>query len=73
LVPKAGVIERYKRLKYRNDLMNKPNINYETMVKNALEKYPNLTPTEALLIFAYTDEFLYRPLNKALRNNTLTL
>gem|GEM_PF-5924818 len=37
------------------------------MIKKANEKYPNLTETEALLIFASTDNFLFENLNSKLR------
>jgi hypothetical protein len=38
------------------------------MVEKAIDKYPNLTETEALLIFASTDKFLFENVNTKLRS-----
>ncbi|MDD3145054.1 MAG: hypothetical protein PHV23_02985 [Candidatus Gracilibacteria bacterium] len=69
LLPEGfNIIERYKKLQYRDQLMpGKEVINYQDMIKKAIKKYPHLTKTEALLIFASTDKFLFENLNFKLR------
>jgi len=68
------VIWRYQQLQYRDkfpdenwNLTNKV-IDYQSMIDEAILKYPDLTKTEALLIFASTDYFLYKKFNSMLRS-----
>jgi len=70
LLPKNfSIIERYKELQYRDKLFkNKEVINYQLMIEKAIKKYPDLTETEALLIFSSTDKFLFENLNSKLRD-----
>jgi len=69
LLPKNfSIIERYKELQYRDKIFkNKEVINYQLIIEKAIEKYPDLTKTEALLIFASTDKFLFGNMNWLLR------
>lgn len=63
------IVDRYKKLQYRDEIFNnKEVINYQSMVEKAIDKYPNLTETEALLIFASTDKFLFENVNTKLRS-----
>lgn len=54
------LLERYKAL-------NKKWVDYDLMIDDVLEKIPNLTIDEALLIFTYTDNILYRKINRFMR------
>jgi hypothetical protein len=47
--------------------LNKKWVDYNTMVDEAIKKIPHLTREEALLIFSYTDEIIYRRFNALLR------
>ncbi len=63
------IVDRYKKLQYRDEVFtNKKIINYQSMVEEAINKYPDLTETEALLIFASTDKFLFENVNTKLRS-----
>lgn len=63
-----NLIDRYKKLQYRDEMFNGTEvINYQSMINESISKYPNLTLTEALLIFASTDKFLFQSLNSKLR------
>lgn len=42
-------------------------IDYESMINNVIKDIPELTRDEALLIFSYTDEILYRNMNSYMR------
>lgn len=70
LSPNFDIIERYKNLKYWDTLLkNKVPIDYEWMIESALSKHPKLTRSEAFLVFAYTDNFLFDNLNTRLRKS----
>lgn len=74
LPTKFDIIERYKKLKYWDNFLNsKMPIDYENMIEKSLSKYPNLTKSEAFLVFAYTDNFLYKQLNNKLRDSSYVL
>ncbi len=47
--------------------LHKKWVDYNTMVDEAIKKIPHLTREEALLIFSYTDEIIYRRFNALLR------
>jgi len=51
----------------RFDALQKKWIDYNTMVDDVMKQIPDLTRDEALLIFTYTDEILYRNLNWYMR------
>lgn len=51
----------------RFDALQKKWIDYNTMVDDVIKQIPDLTRDEALLIFTYTDEILYRNLNWYMR------
>ncbi len=70
LSPNFDIIERYKKLKYWDTLLkNKVPIDYEWMIESALTKHPKLTRSEAFLVFAYTDNFLFDNINTRLRKS----
>jgi hypothetical protein len=48
-------------------------IDYESMIEKTLSKHPDLTRSEAFLVFAYTDNFLYKQLNNKLRDSSYVL
>ena len=74
LSPKFDIIERYKKLKYWDNFLNsKMPIDYESMIEKTLSKHPDLTRSEAFLVFAYTDNFLYKQLNNKLRDSSYVL
>ncbi|MDP2090780.1 MAG: hypothetical protein Q8K30_04240 [Candidatus Gracilibacteria bacterium] len=47
--------------------LHKKGINYDKMIDEVIKQNSNLTKEEALLIFSYTDEVIYRRLNAFLR------
>ena len=51
----------------RFDALQKKWIDYNAMVDDVIKQIPDLTREEALLIFTYTDEILYRNLNWYMR------
>lgn len=55
-----NLLKRYKNF-------NKNWIDYNTMINEVLKDIPNLSQKEALLIFSYTDHFLYAKLNSFMR------
>ncbi|PIE84957.1 hypothetical protein CSA08_04520 [Candidatus Gracilibacteria bacterium] len=61
------VIKRYRALQYRDELLGKQHINFSSMIDKAIEKIPNLDRTEAMLIFAFTDKFMFGNINGVLR------
>ncbi len=61
------VIKRYRALQYRDELLWKQHINFSSMIDKAIEKIPNLDRTEAMLIFAFTDKFMFWNINWVLR------
>jgi hypothetical protein len=61
------VIKRYRALQYRDELLWKEHIDFNSMIDEAIKKTPNLDRTEAMLIFAFTDKFLFWNINWVLR------
>lgn len=59
-------VEKFDLLK-RFEFFNKKWIDINKMVDEAVKQVPNLTREEALLIFSYTDYFLYWKLNAFMR------
>lgn len=59
-------IEKFDLLK-RYEFFNRKWVDYNKMVDDVIKKIPNLAREEALLIFSYTDYFLYWKLNAFMR------
>ena len=59
---KLDLLERYNAL-------NKKWIDYDWMIDKVIETIPQLTREEALLIFTYTDNILYRKINSFMRGD----
>lgn len=53
----------------RFEVLNKKWVDYNKLVNEAIKDIPWLTKEEALLIFSYTDEIIYRKLNSYMRKN----
>ncbi|MGE4444509.1 MAG: hypothetical protein AB7E37_05970 [Candidatus Altimarinota bacterium] len=61
-------VEKFDLLK-RFEFFSKKGIDINKMVDEAIRQVPNLTREEALLIFSYTDYFLYGKLNSFMRGD----
>ncbi len=65
-------VEKFDLLK-RFEFFERKWIDVKSIVNDAVEKIPNLTQKDALLIFSYTDYFLYWKLNWFMRWDTNVL
>lgn len=61
------VIKRYRALQYRDELLWKEYIDFNSMIDKVISKTPSLDRTEAMLIFAFTDKFMFQNINSLLR------
>lgn len=74
--PWFDIIERYKKFYYwdipqknwKTFLKSGLPINYQKMIDEAIVKHPWLTKTEAMMVFASTDNYIISQLNWALRS-----